>query len=153
MALRPPIAHLLVGWLCAAAFGLAALSPTRAPAQTAPFDLAGPTLVVSVAHAGATLPIAEVPNLSPGDQLSIRADFPPSQSVQDLLIEEVVVPESWFFRDETWTRKGRDGLHLTYPRTPSRCWCSWRRRRAAISGRWWARCAGVPAPSCGRRKT
>ncbi len=90
-------------------------------ADPQPFDLAGPTLRVSVTHGGVTLPIAETPNLSPGDQLSIRADLPPSQSVRYLLVAAFLrgatnpPPESWFFRDETWTRKGREGMHVVVP--------------------------------------
>jgi hypothetical protein len=46
----------------------------------------GPKLTVTVTHAGATLPIAEAPNLSAGDQLWIKADLPPGQSVHYLLV-------------------------------------------------------------------
>jgi hypothetical protein len=62
--------------------GLAALAaPVVSRAQTpAPFDLGGPTLHVSVTHDGRTLPIAEVPNLAAGDQLTIRRPRPGSSS-------------------------------------------------------------------------
>ena len=120
MAHRLSIARLFLVWRFAGVW-LALLAPTAVFAETASFDLTGPTLEVSATHGGATLPIAEVPNLSPGDQLSIRADFPPSQSVHYLLVAAFLrgatnpPPESWFFRDETWTRKGRYGLRLTVP--------------------------------------
>ena len=101
--------------------GALALAPGAARADGAPFDLAGPALQVSVTHAGATLPIGQVPNLSPGDQLAIRADLPPSQSAHYLLVVAFLrgatnpPPDAWFARAETWTRKGRDGLKLTVP--------------------------------------
>ena len=109
--------RLLSACLCA---GLLAPALARA-ADTAPFDLAGPALKVTVAHAGATLPIAEVPNLSPGDVVSIKADLPASQSVHYLLVAAFLrgatnpPPQEWFSRAETWTRKGRDGLKLVTP--------------------------------------
>ncbi len=112
----------MINRLLTACLGACLLAPALAgAADTAPFDLAGPTLQVSVAHAGAILPIAEVPNLSPGDVVSIRADMPPSQSVHYLLVAAFLrgatnpPPEAWFARAETWTRKGRDGLKLITP--------------------------------------
>ncbi|MBE7218760.1 MAG: hypothetical protein INR64_09840 [Caulobacteraceae bacterium] len=92
-----------------------------AQADPPPFDLAGPTLTVNVTHAGATLPIGETPNLSEGDTLSIKADLPPSQSVRYLLVAAFLrgatnpPPKSWFFRAQTWTPKGRDGLTVKVP--------------------------------------
>ena len=109
--------RLLSACLCA---GLLGPALARA-ADTAPFDLAGPALKVTVAHAGATLPIAEVPNLRPGDVISIKADLPASQSVHYLLVAAFLrgatnpPPQEWFSRAETWTRKGRDGLKLVTP--------------------------------------
>ena len=103
--------------LCA---GLALLAGA-AHADPPAFDLAGPTLQVSVTHAGVTLPIGEAPNLSAGDQLSIRAELPASQSVRYLLVAAFLrgatnpPPKSWFFSAQTWTRKGRDGLNLKVP--------------------------------------
>ena len=41
-----------------------------------PFDLAGPVLEVRVTRGAQTLPIFEVPNLSVGDQVWIKADLP-----------------------------------------------------------------------------
>jgi hypothetical protein len=62
------------------------LVPCTLCADPAQFDLAGTELVVKVIHAGKTLPISEVSNLSAGDLLSIKADLPPGQSVHYLLI-------------------------------------------------------------------
>ena len=103
-----------IGCACATAVGVARADP---PA----FDLVGPTLQVSISHAGVTLPIAETPNLSEGDQLSIKADLPASQSVHYLLVAGFLrgatnpPPKSWFFRAQTWTPKGRDGLNVKVP--------------------------------------
>jgi len=97
------------------------LPALAAAAETAPFDLAGPTLRVRVTHAGVTLPISEVPNLAVADQVSIRADLPPGQSAHYLLIVAFLrgatnpPPESWFHQAETWSGKGRDGLKVAVP--------------------------------------
>jgi len=96
------------------AFGLASADP-------APFDLAGPKLEIKVIHAGKTLPISEVPNLSVGDQVSIKADLPSGQSVHYLLVAAFLrgatnpPPENWFFSSETWNHKGSNGLKVTVP--------------------------------------
>ena len=90
-------------------------------ADPAPFDLAGPKLEVKVTHAGKTLPISEVPNLSAGDQLSIKADLPPGQSAHYLLVAAFLrgatnpPPESWFFPSRTWNPKNSAGLKITVP--------------------------------------
>jgi len=55
-------------------------------ADPAPFDLAGPTLQVTVTRGDKTLPIGAVPNLAPGDKLWIKADFPQAQAAHYLLI-------------------------------------------------------------------
>ena len=91
-------------------------------ADPAPFDLAGPTLEVKVIHAGKSLPISEVANLSAGDQVSIKADLPPGQSVHYLLVAAFLrgatnpPPEDWFFSSETWNHKGSEGLKITVPK-------------------------------------
>jgi hypothetical protein len=80
-------------------------------ADTAPFDLAGPNLEVKVTRGATTLPISEVPNLAPGDQLWIQADLPTTQAAHFVMVAAFLrgatnpPPESWFFRCETWTRK------------------------------------------------
>jgi hypothetical protein len=90
-------------------------------ADTAQFDLAGPKLEVKVTHAGKTLPISAVPNLSAGDQLWIKADLPPAQSVHYLLVAVFLrgatnpPPEDWFHQLETWSEKGSRGLTITVP--------------------------------------
>ena len=72
--------------LCGAALALSLLASGTAKADPAPFDLVGPKLNVTVTHAGATLPIAEVPNLAAGDQIWIKAELPPGQSVHSLMV-------------------------------------------------------------------
>jgi hypothetical protein len=90
-------------------------------ADTAPFDLAGPTLEVKVTHAGKTLPISEVPNLSVNDQISVKAILPSGQSVHYLLVAAFLrgatnpPPENWFFSSETWNHKRADGLKIKVP--------------------------------------
>ena len=85
------------------------------------FDLAGPTLDVTVTHAGAALPISRVPNLSAGDQLSIKADLPAGQSAHYLLVAAFLrgatnpPPETWFVRSPTWDPKAQGGLKITVP--------------------------------------
>jgi hypothetical protein len=89
----------------------------------APFDLAGPGLEVEVTRAGRTLPIAQVPNLSRGDRLSIKAGLPPGGGSAHYLMVATFLrgatnppPEEWFFACETWTRRcAREGLTLTVP--------------------------------------
>ncbi len=104
--------------LCSA---LAALAAAPAFAATAPFDLAGPALRVSVTHQGVTLPIGEVPQLAAGDGISVVADLPEDQSAHYLLIAAFLrgstnpPPDKWFAQAETWTKKGRKGLSLTVP--------------------------------------
>ncbi|USI74881.1 hypothetical protein [Sphingomonas morindae] len=104
----------------AALIGLAAAAGI-ARADPAPFDLTGPTLRVSVLRGGRSLPIAAVPGLAAGDQLSVRADLPPDQAAHYLLIAAFLrgatnpPPEAWFSRVETWTKAGRAGLSLRVP--------------------------------------
>jgi hypothetical protein len=100
---------------------LSLIAPRAALAESAPFDLTGPTLQVRVTHAGVTLPIAEVPNLSAGDALQVRADLPPGQSARYLLVAAFLrgatnpPPPAWFHKAETWTAKGAAGLQITVP--------------------------------------
>jgi hypothetical protein len=89
--------------------------------DTAPFDLAGPQLRATITRGPGTLPIAEVPNLSVGDRIDIRADWPASQAARYVMIVAFLrgatnpPPPQWFFRCETWTRKCADGLSVTVP--------------------------------------
>ena len=91
-------------------------------AQAAPFDLAGPSIQVTVARGKTTLPISEVPNLEPGDRLWIKAQMPPTQSEHYLLVAAFLrgatdpPPADWFFRNETWNRKtAPQGMTITVP--------------------------------------
>lgn len=88
-----------------------------------PFDLAGPTLEVTVTRAGTTLPAAEVPNLAAGDKIWIRVNLPPTQSAHYLLVSAFLSgstnppPADWFFDCKTWTPKcAMDGLTVTVPK-------------------------------------
>jgi len=106
--------------LAATVFTLANAIVT-AHADPAPFDLAGPTLDVKVTRGSQTLPISEVPNLATGDQLSIKADFPASQSAHYLLVAAFLrgatnpPPKEWFSNCETWSPKCAKGLNITVP--------------------------------------
>ncbi len=88
----------------------------------APFDLTGPVLEVTVTRGATTLPIGEVPNLSPGDHLSVRADLPASQSAHYLLVAAFLSgstnppSEHWFTACKTWSAPcAHDGLSVTVP--------------------------------------
>ena len=87
-----------------------------------PFDLSGPQIKVRVSRAGKTLPIAEVPNLQPGDQLWLSEVLPPGQSVRFLLIAAFLrgttnpPPDAWFTKAETWSKRVRsEGVHVAIP--------------------------------------
>jgi hypothetical protein len=93
-----------------------------ASAENAAFDLIGPKVEVRVQRAGTTLPIAEVPNLQPGDRLWLHPDLPNSQSVRYLMIVAFLrgptnpPPDSWFTRLETWTRTvHEEGVYVNVP--------------------------------------
>ena len=100
---------------------LAALLPRMALADGAPFDLAGPGLQVTVTRGGVTLPISRAPNLAAGDQLWIKADLPPGQSANYLLVAAFLQgatnppPKAWFYASRTWEKKGAAGLKVTVP--------------------------------------
>jgi hypothetical protein len=94
-----------------------------AHAEPAPFDLAGPTLELTVTRNGVTLPAARVPSLAGGDQLHLKADLPPEQSAHYLMVVAFLrgatnpPPAEWFQRCETWTGKcAQEGLSLTVPK-------------------------------------
>lgn len=93
-----------------------------AGAGTAAFDLVGPKIDVRVQRAGLTLPIADVPNLLPGDRLWIHPDLPDSQSVKYLMVVVFLrgstnpPPDAWFTRAETWTKAvHEEGIFVTVP--------------------------------------
>jgi hypothetical protein len=111
-------------WLlrCASLLLMSATFCDLTHAEGAPFDLAGPTLEVTVTRGSTTLPAAQVPNLATGDRVWIRADLPASQSAHYLLVSAFLSgstnppPESWFFECKTWTPKcAMDGLTVTVP--------------------------------------
>src|ERR1700761_796419 len=92
-------------------------------ADGARFDLTGPKVEVHVTRAGKTLPIAQVPNLLPGDKIWLHPDLPPTQSVHYLLVAAFLrgttnpPPEDWFFRIETWNKKiMEEGATITVPK-------------------------------------
>jgi len=92
-------------------------------AVDARFDLVGPRINVRVTRNGVTLPIAEVPNLQPGDRIWLHPDLPPTQSVKYLLICAFLrgntnpPPEDWFTRIETWQKDVREeGVFVTVPK-------------------------------------
>ncbi len=75
------------------------------------FDLVGPRIEVRVTREGMTLPVAEVPDLQPGDRLWVKADLPRTQSNHLLLVIAFlrgttnVPPGKWFTAIDTWDRK------------------------------------------------
>jgi hypothetical protein len=98
------------------------IAPVCLHADPARFDLAGPKIEVRVTRGSVTLPIAEVPNLKPGDKIWLHPDFPPTQSVHYLLVAAFLrgttnpPPDSWFTRIETWKPNIQsEGIFLTVP--------------------------------------
>jgi hypothetical protein len=98
------------------------VGPGTIAAAAAPFDLEGPGLEVRVTRAGDSLPVAEVPNLLSGDSVSIKVDFPESQSAKYLLVVAFLrgatnpPPANWFIQCETWKKKCREeGIEVTVP--------------------------------------
>ncbi len=92
---------------------LAALVTAAGPAaaQTGQFDLVGPTLRVSVRHAGVTLPLSQVPNLTAGDRIRVAVDLPPEQGAHYLMVLAFLrgatnpPPKDWLTQAETWKPK------------------------------------------------
>src|SRR5271168_423457 len=86
------------------------------------FDLTGPKIEVHVTRDGRTLPIAQVPNLQPGDKIWLHPNLPPTQSVHYLLVAAFLrgttnpPPDAWFFNIQTWNKKVREeGVTITVP--------------------------------------
>lgn len=104
---------------------LASLFASTAPltaADGARFDLTGPKIEVKVTRGGSVLPIAQVPNLMPGDKLWVHPDFPSTQSVHLLVIVTFLrgttnpPPDEWFTKIESWNRKVKqEGVYITVP--------------------------------------
>ncbi|HEY1741805.1 MAG TPA: hypothetical protein VGG18_01475 [Granulicella sp.] len=90
-------------------------------ADNARFDLIGPKIDIRVTRGGTTLPIAEVPNLQPGDKIWVKADLPPTQSNHLLLIVAFLrgttnePPDRWFTEIDTWDKKTIEGTTITVP--------------------------------------
>jgi hypothetical protein len=92
-------------------------------ADTAAFDLAGPSIEMTVTRSGKTLPISEVPNLQAGDRIWLHPDLPTAQSVRYLMIVAFLrgptnpPPDNWFTRAETWNKQVRaEGIVVTVPK-------------------------------------
>jgi hypothetical protein len=68
-----------------------------------------------------TLPIAEVPNLQPGDKIWVKADLPPTQSNHLILVVAFLrgttnePPDNWFTEIDTWEKKTAEGTTITVP--------------------------------------
>ncbi len=95
---------------------------TALHADPARFDLTGPKIDVHVTRGGHTLPIAQVPNLQPGDKIWLHPDLPPTQSVHYLLIAAFLrgstnpPPDNWFTEIQTWDKRVRkEGVTITVP--------------------------------------
>ena len=78
------------------------------------FDLSGPRIDIKVTRGAKTLPIAQVPNLQPGDRLWVRTEMPDSQSARYLLVAAFLrgstnpPPGHWFLKVETWAKNVRE---------------------------------------------
>jgi hypothetical protein len=108
---------ILLSWL----FVFLAAS-TSLGADAPAFDLVGPKVDVHVQRSGKTLPIAQVPNLLPGDRLWIHPDLPESQSAHYILIVAFLrgatnpPPPEWYKRVETWNHDVREeGVFVVVP--------------------------------------
>ena len=95
---------------------------TALHADPARFDLTGPKIDVHVTRNNRTLPIAQVPNLLPGDKIWLHPDLPPTQSVHYLLVAAFLrgttnpPPDNWFTAIQTWNKKVREeGVTITVP--------------------------------------
>ena len=113
-----PVSSRLIGTLTALLLCTSALHA----GEPGRFDLTGPKIDVHVTRDSRTLPIAQVPNLLPGDKLWLRPDLPPTQSVHYLLVAAFLrgttnpPPDNWFFNIQTWNKKVREeGVTITVP--------------------------------------
>lgn len=85
------------------------------------FDLTGPKIDVRVTRGSQTLPIAEVPNLQPGDKIWVKADLPSTQSNHLILVVAFLrgttnePPDNWFTEIDTWEKKTAEGTTITVP--------------------------------------
>ena len=106
--------------VAACLFAIFITSALRAE-DKARFDLAGPTIDIRVTRGSSTLPIAQVPNLQPGDRIWLKADLPPTQSNHLILILAFLrgttnePPDNWFTEIDTWEKKTAEGTTITVP--------------------------------------
>lgn len=107
-------------WGLAAALG--GILCSGAHADPAPFDLAGPTVELTVTRGGVSLPAAQVPELASGDRLWLKADLPAEQAAHYIMVAAFLrgstnpPPPAWFIRCDTWGgRCAHEGLTLTVP--------------------------------------
>ncbi len=91
--------------------------------ESAPFDLTGPILVVTVTRGTTTLPITQVPTLAISDRLLLKAELPETQSEHYLMIAAFLrgptnpPPDNWFYQCKTWRGACiHDGLSITVPK-------------------------------------
>ena len=112
-----------VGRLLSLWFALACgLFAQLAGAQTAQFDLQGPTLEIKVQRAGKTLPIAQVPTLEEGDRLWLHPVLGDHESVHYLMVAVFLrgstnpPPDNWFNKVEAWNKQVmEEGVYLVVP--------------------------------------
>jgi hypothetical protein len=106
--------------VAACLFAISSTAALRAD-DKARFDLAGPTIDIRVTRGTSTLPIAQVPNLQPGDRIWMKADLPRSQSNHLVLIVAFLrgttnePPDNWFTEIDTWDKKTAEGTNVTVP--------------------------------------
>ena len=119
-----PVRSLNPALIAALCWVLALVWPgVTARADPAPFDLAGPTMAISVTRQGTTLPIAAVPQLSAGDRVTVRVILPATETAHYVLVAAFLrdptnpPPDGWFFRSETWKtpKRGGGALDLAVP--------------------------------------
>lgn len=99
----------------------ACLFPALCAADGARFDLVGPKVDVRVTRGTTTLPIAEVPDLQPGDKIWVKADLPHTQSNHLILVIAFLrgttnlPPDNWFTEIDTWDKKTVEGTTVVVP--------------------------------------
>jgi hypothetical protein len=118
-----PIHRMTLFARCAAMLAMLLLALPLRAADPAPFELTGPSLRVMVTRGDQSLPIGQVPSLSEGDRLTIRADLLPDQGARFILVSAFLrgaanpPPKDWVHFAETWAKKEKDrGLDLTVPK-------------------------------------
>lgn len=101
---------------------LAGVGAGCARAQSAQFDLQGPSLEVKVQRAGKTLPIAEVPTLQEGDRLWLHPVLGEHESIHYLMVAVFLrgstnpPPDDWFHKVEAWNKQVmEEGEYLVVP--------------------------------------